>query len=71
MSGRVVCLADGDDAGKTICRRLKDAGIEDDAILNLGRVGRGCTLEDLVKPDVFARAVNHEVETWGVGQWRC
>jgi len=66
-AGKVGCLTDGDPGGKTLSKQIEDAGgIEEDCIFNLARVIDGCTLEDLVVADVFAHAVNIELETWGI-----
>jgi hypothetical protein len=66
-AGRVGCLTDGDVAGKKLSKQIKDAGaIEAACVFNLSSIVAGCTLEDLVDADVFAHAVNIELETWGI-----
>ena len=69
-AGRVVCLTDDDEAGEAIRERLRTAGVPDAMSLHLGTIGSGYTLEDLVLPDVFADAVNIELETWNLGTFR-
>ncbi len=70
QGGQVVCLTDGDDEGVKKRRKLESAGIGREVLFSLGSLARGCTLEDIVKPGVFAAAVNKELDTWGIGAWR-
>lgn len=69
-AGRVVCLTDDDEGGRGICLKLRDGGLADVALLDLGQVTPGCTLEDLVSAGVFADAVNSELEIWALGSFR-
>lgn len=66
-AGKVGCLTDGDSAGRKLLKQVKTAGaIEPACLFNLSSIVAGCTLEDLVDADVFAHAVNIELETWGI-----
>lgn len=61
-AGRVVFLVDGDEAGRAIARKLRDAGIPDGRIIALGgSVDSGVTPEDLVSSEAYANAVNEEL----------
>jgi hypothetical protein len=65
QAGSLVCLADGDDSGGRICRRLEGSGLSSDSVLSLEQIMPGCTLEDLIEPSVFINAVNTELTMWG------
>ncbi len=70
-AGRVACLTDGDAAGLELLEQIEAAGvINEDCLFNLSRILDGCTLEDLIDSSVFARAVNIELETWGLTKAR-
>jgi hypothetical protein len=69
-AGRVVCLTDGDEAGAAIRRKLSGGGIPAETVLHLGQVAEGCTLEDLVRAEVLAEAVNTELDAWSLGPFR-
>jgi len=66
----VVCLTDGDDAGRAIVEKLRAGGMDDTRLRSLGAIEPGCTLEDLVEPKVLAVAINSELETWAIGPFR-
>lgn len=68
-AGSVVCLTDDDESGTRIRGRL-EGSLDQSAIMHLGQVAPGCTLEDLVKADLFAQAVNDELTTWSLGSFR-
>jgi hypothetical protein len=66
-AGKVACLTDGDADGMKLLKQIEDSGtIEATCLFNLSSVVAGCTLEDLVDAEVFAHAVNIELETWGI-----
>lgn len=66
-AGKLACLTDGDTAGAEILKQIKDTGeIGAACLFSLSRIAKGCTLEDLVDAEVFARAVNIELETWSI-----
>lgn len=69
-AGKVLCLTDGDEGGRAIRAKLVAGGVPADTIFSLETVLAGCALEDLVRPEVFAEAVNAEFETWGLGPFR-
>lgn len=69
-AGKVLCLTDDDEGGEAIQAKLVAGGVSPDTIFSLGRVAAGYTLEDLVRPDLFADAVNQELDTWGLGPMR-
>ncbi len=69
-AGKVACLADGDEAGLHKIEQIKNAGIDAKSLFTLGDVAPDSTLEDLVVADVFAEAVNVELDTWGIGPTR-
>lgn len=69
-AGKVVALADGDQAGHEICAKLRESGVPSDSIFDLGHVRTGCTLEDLVDISVLAEAIDLEMQTWGIGPLR-
>lgn len=69
-AGKVLCLTDDDDGGEAIRAKLVAGGVPEDTIFSLGRVAAGLTLEDLVRADMFAAAVNKELDTWGLGPMR-
>lgn len=66
-AGKVLCLTDGDDGGNAIRQKLIAGGVPEETIFDLGQVIPGCTLEDLVREDIFALAVNEELKTWALG----
>jgi predicted ATP-dependent endonuclease of OLD family len=68
--GSVVCLADGDPPGLKRLAQVETAGMEKNRLFDLGDIQADCTLEDLVAPDVFADAVNLELETWAIANYR-
>jgi hypothetical protein len=68
-AAKVVCLTDDDEAGAKIRSKLTGA-LAPSEIFHLGDVAPNCTLEDLVAPEVFANAVNSELNTWGLGSFR-
>src|SRR5262249_51859583 len=53
-----------------IRKRLEQGGVPAASIFSLGMVIPGCALEDLVRPDLFATAVNDELTTWAIGPLR-
>ncbi len=63
-------LADGDEGGRAIVKRIEDADALPGRMFSLRSVCDGCTLEDLVRADVFAEAINSEISTWGLGDYR-
>lgn len=69
-AGRIACLTDGDKSGSKIRQKLLRGGMPEGVLLSLGKIVPGCTLEDLVEPDIFAAAVNSELDTWGIGTLR-
>jgi hypothetical protein len=69
-AGKVLCLTDDDEGGAAIREKLVGGGVTEDTIFSLGVALAGCTLEDLVRADLFADAVNHELDTWGLGPMR-
>jgi hypothetical protein len=69
-AGKVLCLTDDDEGGVAIRSKLVAGGVSEDTIFSLGRVAAGLTLEDLVRADLFADAVNQELDTWGLGPMR-
>lgn len=69
-AGKVACLADGDDEGLRKIAEITDAGIDAKSLFHLGNVAAGCSLEDLVTAEVFAEAVNVELDTWSIGPTR-
>lgn len=70
QAGKVICLTDGDDNGDELRRRLTQGGMPAAAVFSLGMIVPGCTLEDLVRRDLFAAAVNGEIEMWELGSLR-
>jgi hypothetical protein len=65
--GVITCLADGDPEGITMLAQVERAGLAKKYLFNLGTLrGDESTLEDLVRPEVFAQAVNTEFETWAI-----
>ena len=70
QGGKVVSLADGDAGGLDIGKKLRDSGIPDQSIFDLGQVRSACTLEDLVDADILAGAINQEMDTWGIDPLR-
>lgn len=68
--GAVVCLVDGDEGGQGIKDKLVAGGFPAEKIFSLKALREGCTLEDIVLSDVFARAVNQEITNWGLGTLR-
>ena len=70
-AGKVACLTDGDPGGAEILKQVEESGaIDKGGLFSLSAVADGCTLEDLVDAEVFAHAVNLELETWGITQSR-
>ncbi|MDQ6909315.1 MAG: AAA family ATPase [Actinomycetota bacterium] len=69
-AGKVLCLTDDDEGGEAIRAKLVAGGVSDDTIFSLGRIASGYTLEDLVRAELFASAVNQELDTWGLGPMR-
>lgn len=69
-AGKVLCLTDDDQGGEAIRTKLIAGGVSGDTIFHLGCVVAGCTLEDLVRAELFAEAVNQELDTWGLGPLR-
>lgn len=69
-AGKVLCLTDDDEGGEAIRAKLIAGGVAEDIVFSLGRVATGCTLEDLVRAELFAEAVNLELDTWGLGPMR-
>lgn len=68
--GHVICLTDGDEAGRAIVDKLRAGGIDDDRLHSLEVINSGCTLEDLVTPALLADAINEELDTWAIGPFR-
>lgn len=66
-AGKVLCLTDDDEGGRAIRAKLIAGGVSEDMIFTLGRVAAGYTLEDLIRAELFADAVNQELSTWGLG----
>jgi AAA domain, putative AbiEii toxin, Type IV TA system len=65
-AGRVGFFVDGDDHGETHADRLVAAGVQPNHIIRLRELtGDSCTLEDLVDSNVFADAVNSQLQQWG------
>jgi len=69
-AGSVVCVTDDDDGGRDLANRLCQASWPPDRIVSLGRITQGCSLEDVVAAQVFADAVNAELDTWGISRFR-
>lgn len=69
-AGKVLCFTDDDEGGAAIRAKLVGGGVSEDTIFSLGVALAGCTLEDLVRADLFADAVNQELDTWGLGPMR-
>jgi hypothetical protein len=67
LAGRVVFLTDGDESGKVIGRRVQD-GVPGASVrlFSLSDLAGGCTLEELLDPDVLAEAVNRTLEGWAL-----
>lgn len=63
-------IVDGDQGGADNAEKLQKGGVPKEDIFSLSDVAEGCTLEDLVSADVFASAINSEIETWGLGPLR-
>jgi predicted ATP-dependent endonuclease of OLD family len=59
----VVFVTDADEAGKKLERRLQDQGIGDDRILSVSE-RKGWSIEDLLRADVYVRAVNDVIEVY-------
>jgi predicted ATP-dependent endonuclease of OLD family len=58
---RVVYIVDNDAAGSEIIKyKLHPAGITDDRIVRVSST-KGWVLEDLLSPDIYARAINNEL----------
>jgi hypothetical protein len=70
QAGKILCLTDGDDNGEELRRRLVEGGVPATSVFSLGTIAPGCTLEDLVRRDLFAAAVNRELDTWSIGPLR-
>jgi predicted ATP-dependent endonuclease of OLD family len=59
---RVAYVVDGDEAGKTVRRKLVTAGVDENRIVTLGRPKRvGIVLEDLLEPRTYVDAINEEI----------
>jgi len=69
-AGKAVFIVDGDHGGANHAEKLKDGGVPEADLFSLADVSVGCTLEDLVSPEVYAWAVNSEIETWDLGSLR-
>lgn len=69
-AGKVLCLTDDDEGGHAIRTKLIAGGVSEDTIFTLGSVAAGYTLEDLIRAELFADAVNQELQTWGLGPLR-
>lgn len=59
---RVAYLVDGDTAGAQHVRRLTSAGVPPTRIVQLGGPQSGIAAEDLLREDVYLRAVNETLE---------
>ncbi len=62
---RVVYAVDGDAGGEAHVTRLRAAGVPQDRIVQLGGTGSGLTIEDLLKEDLYLRAVNEVLAQLG------
>jgi predicted ATP-binding protein involved in virulence len=65
-AGKVVCLSDGDAAGRKRLEQIERTGFDKACLFHLGQVLPDCTLEDLVAPGIFAAAVKLEIDAWGI-----
>lgn len=63
-AGRVAFVVDGDEGGQAIERKLREAGIEPSRIVRLVNGAEQLETEDLIKADLYARAVNEELRCW-------
>lgn len=67
-AGAVVCLTDGDPAGRKRLNAIREsAKVDPSCLFHLGQLREDeATLEDLVSEDVFLAAIRTEVETWAI-----
>ncbi|PVG82132.1 hypothetical protein DDE18_15770 [Nocardioides gansuensis] len=65
---RVVYAVDGDAGGDAHVTRLRAAGVPPDRIVQLGGPGSGLTVEDLLKEDLYLRAINEVLTQLGSPQ---
>lgn len=67
-AARVAFIVDGDKGGDSVRAKTESSGVPADRVVDLAPAGSGITIEDLVKPDAFRKAVNAELAVWKPGR---
>ncbi|WP_343487893.1 AAA family ATPase [Allomuricauda sp. d1] len=61
-AAKLIYLADGDQGGDSIKKKLIEAGINENQIVQLDK---GLSTEDYIKTEILLEAINYEFEAWG------